>query len=197
MSGDLRWPAERAVEVWSVRKGETFTKRLHWGTAPLRHLSITAQPAKVPLRFTVTSHGIPDGWPVFVAGHANVSKSAVYDATVIDADTISIPVDGSSFGTYAGGAFVVAPTPVNLSGYIARMHIRATKNAADPPLLALSTASGITIDAAEKFIEISMTAAETAAFTVRRAYADLEMVSGDVVARIADVKLRFVEEVTR
>lgn len=22
MSGDLRWPAERAVEVWSVRKGE-------------------------------------------------------------------------------------------------------------------------------------------------------------------------------
>lgn len=206
---EVRWPEDRATYAWSVRKGETFISRLRWGIAPYQFSAITAISQPIPLRMTVPLHGLPDRWPVIVMGHPSIPSSRVRVAVVVDANTIELYtkappdstqpyliMDGSDFGAYTSGAFLVSPTPMNMSGYSARMHIKASKGDAAPLLALASGGQGITVDDADKFIEITITAAQSEAMAGRRAVADLEMVSGDVVSRIADIKFRFLDEST-
>jgi hypothetical protein len=68
--------------------------------------------------------------------------------------------------------------PMNLTGYTARMHVRLAVDAADPPLLEMSTANGrIAIVAAEGKIDVTLPASATADVTWSLGVYDLEVTS--------------------
>ena len=86
----------------------------------------------------------------------------------------------------------------DLTGYTARMQVRATSDAATS-LLELTTANGrITITEASGRLDLSVTAAVTAALTFREAVYDLEIISPTgVVERLIQGRARLSREVTR
>lgn len=93
---------------------------------------------------------------------------------------------------------------VNLTGYTARMHVRAQIEAPSPdvsPLIALTTTNGrITLGGALGTVTLSISAADTAALSAGTYYYDLEMVSGDspvVVTRLIQGTFVVDPEVTR
>lgn len=157
---EIKWPEERQTLIWTVRKGETFIERLRWGVAPFRYVAISAITQPIPLRMTVTDHQLPDRWPVIIVGHPSFSSAKVRSVTVVDANTVEFQIDGSALGAYAGGAFLVSPTPMNMSGYAARMDIKENKTDLVPLLSLASGGQGIIVDDNDKFIEISLTAAQ-------------------------------------
>jgi len=115
------------------------------------------------------------------------SGDKAYACTVIDADTIELngilPVDeqGREWPAYTSGGFLDYATPVDMTGYTARMAIRnkvggtllASADVADAPLNIIN----ITIDNAAKTILLEIQEPETAEITFKTAITDLEMVS--------------------
>lgn len=78
-------------------------------------------------------------------------------------------------------------TPFDLSGYTARMHVRARAGAPDPPLVELTTENGgLTIDGPNGTIDVVVSAAQTTALPVGRVVYDLLLVapSGDIIRLI-------------
>jgi hypothetical protein len=90
-----------------------------------------------------------------------------------------------------------AGTPVNLTGYSARMKVR-TSRSADGVYLALATSGqGITVDSVGE-IEITVPAVTTARIPSGRYYYDLEVVSSTgVVNRVVEGDFTVTGEVTR
>lgn len=92
------------------------------------------------------------------------------------------------------------PSPVNLTGYSARMQVRRKLSDPDPPLLELTTQNGgIAItNAAEGRFELFVSASDTAALSFRSGVYDLELVapSGDVI-RLFEGNAILSPEVTR
>ena len=88
-------------------------------------------------------------------------------------------------------------SPVNLTGYTARMQVRG-ELADDAVLLELTTENGgITLGGAAGTIDLHISAAATAAFTWEAGVYDLEMVSGDDVTRLVAGTVSVSPEVTR
>jgi hypothetical protein len=78
------------------------------------------------------------------------------------------------------------------------MQIRATVDAADPPLVSLVSPTDITIDDTAKTVTITITAVVTAAYTFSSGVYDLEMVSGaGVVTQLLSGNVTVLDEVTR
>ena len=182
-----------------IQKGKTFTLVVRWETEPIIRKAVTAISfATGAPRLTVVGHGIPDGWRAAIYGvkgpkelNAKNSppRSSDYQTlTVIDTNTIELnsvtPVDdnGSDWPAYVSGGFIQFYTPQSLSGYTARMDIKdkvggvvwASSEIADAP----KNIVGIVISDATKTITLTIPATDTAALTVKKGVADLEMVSG-------------------
>lgn len=88
-------------------------------------------------------------------------------------------------------------TPINLTGYTARMHVRTNIEDATP-ILELTTENGrITLGGALGTITLLVSAADTAALSAGSAVYDLELISGSVVKRIIEGSLVITREVTR
>lgn len=88
-------------------------------------------------------------------------------------------------------------TPVDLTGYSARMQIRRTKSN-ETALVSLTNANGITLGGTSGTIAISISAAVTEALTFRRAVYDLELVSPNgSVYRLLQGAVALSKEVTR
>lgn len=91
-----------------------------------------------------------------------------------------------------------AGTPVNLTGYTARMQIR--RKHSDPAvLLSLTTENGaITLGGSAGTINILATATGTASLPAKDSVYDLELVSGDAtVTRLIEGAVTITPEVTR
>ena len=94
-----------------------------------------------------------------------------------------------------------AVTAVDLTGFTARMHVRADIDAIDPPLITFTTENGrITLGGSAGTIQLDMTAVDTAALSSTDGVYDLELVdtggSGEVTRLIyGGVEVR--PEVTR
>lgn len=99
-------------------------------------------------------------------------------------------------------------TPVNLSGYQARMQIRETKDSstvicnlsssldADGTGLNLSGSAG-TLPLSSGSIGIYISAASSSGFNFDTAYYDLELVTGGTVTRLLQGSVKLDKEVTR
>jgi hypothetical protein len=89
-------------------------------------------------------------------------------------------------------------TPVNLTGYTARMQARPAPESADA-FMALTTANGgITLGGAAGTILVQMSAAQTAALPSGGGHYDLELVAADgTVTRLLMGRLYISQEITR
>lgn len=94
-----------------------------------------------------------------------------------------------------------AVTPVDLTGFTARMHVRSDIDAIDPPLIIFTTENGrITLGGSAGTIQLDMTATDTAALSFTTGVYDLELVDtgGDgKVTRIIYGGVEVRPEVTR
>jgi hypothetical protein len=88
-------------------------------------------------------------------------------------------------------------TPVNLTGYSARMQARESHEATTT-VISLASGSGITLGGALGTIALAMSAAATALLTAGKYVYDLELVSaGGEVTRLVEGTLIVTAEVTR
>lgn len=85
----------------------------------------------------------------------------------------------------------------DLTGFSARMQVRATIDTPTPAASLTSPAGGLTITAATGRIDALITAADTAAMTFSRAVYDLELVNGAEVERAFSGFVTLSREVTR
>lgn len=90
-------------------------------------------------------------------------------------------------------------SPINLTGYTARMHVRRTHYDNGTPLLTLTTENGgITLGGAAGTIALTVSATATSAVTAASGVYDLELVSaGGRVTRLLEGSVDFTPEVTR
>ncbi len=201
-----------------IQQGKTFSLVLRWETEPVISKPITAisLAAGAP-RLTVTAHGAPNGWRCAVtrvggmkqinAENYPLRDSDFRPATVIDANTIEFngvtPCDdsGKEWPAYTSGGFIQYNTPVDLTGYTARMEIKdkiggtvlASADSADTPLDILD----IAIDTTGKTITLTISATDTAEIAWKRGVYDLEMVSSSgVVTAILTGSVNVTREVT-
>ena len=201
-----------------ILQGKTFTLVLRWETEPVISKPITAisLAAGAP-RLTVPAHGAPNGWRCAVtrvggmkqinAENYPPSDTDFRPATVIDANTIEFngvtPCDdsGKEWPAYTSGGFIQYNTPVDLTGYTARMEIKdkiggtllASADSADTPLDILD----IAIDTTGKTITLTISATDTAEIAWKRGVYDLEMVSSSgVVTAILTGSVNVTREVT-
>ena len=193
--------------------GSTWGCVVRWGTTPIVRKPITNIDLSLGApRLSVSSHGLFEGWGVAVYGVKSPRQinavnnppegSDYHSATVIDTGTIELndvtPVDenGQEWPAYTSGGFIQYDTPVDLTGYTARMSIKDKIGGA--VLHSLTTENGgIVIDPAAKTILLSIPAATTEDFTWSRGVYDLEMVSSaGKVTRIISGRIALSREVT-
>jgi len=87
--------------------------------------------------------------------------------------------------------------PVNNTGYLARMQVRATASSASTLLSLTSTDGDIVLGGADGTITITASATATAAIAAGCYVYDLEMVSGATIYRILQGDFTVDAEVTR
>lgn len=193
-------------------QGKTFALVLRWETEPCVYRPITAIQQTAPVRLTVTGHGAPDGWRCGVSNvkgmteinaEANALREKDFNpVTVIDANTLEInSINAAGFKPYVSGGILQYNTPVDLTGYVARMKIKdkvggtvlASTEAGDAPLDILS----IALDTAKSTITLTISATATAALLWSKGVYELEMVSSTgVVTAILTGKVTVAKEVT-
>jgi hypothetical protein len=184
-------------------QGKTFSDVLRWEQPVITYKPITAIAQTAPVRITVPTHGVPSGWRVAITGvkgmaelnaEANAVKPSDYhSATVIDADTLELnDINAASFKPYVSGGILQYNTPVDLTGYTARMSIK------DKVGGTLLLTPALSIDTAAKTITRSIDAVTTAAIAWKSGVYDLEMVAagGQVYALIPTSKVTVTREVT-
>lgn len=195
-----------------VQQGKTFSLVVRWESDPVVYKAITAISQTAPVRLTVAGHGMPDGWNGAVTNvkgmteinaEANKVRDSDYNpVTVIDADTIEInAINAAGFKAYVSGGYIQYNTPVDLTGFVARMSVKdkvggtvlASTEAAHSPLDVIT----ITVDVTPKTITLTIEATDTAALTWKSGVYDLEMVSPTgVVTAILSGKVSVSREVT-
>lgn len=196
----------------TIRKGATFSQVLRWESLPLVYKAITAITKAGPAAITAAGHGLKEGWRATVSNAGGMRQinaknwppraTDFHKITYVDANTVKFnDVDSSDYTTYTNGGYLVYYTPVSLSGYTARLMVRATPESTGTPLVSLTSPSGgIVVDDTAKTITITIAASVTAAYTFLTGVYDLELVSGDatpVVTRLLSGSVTVLEEVTR
>ena len=202
----------------TIKQGKTFAFVLRWETEPIVRKAITGVSFALGApRITAVGHGALDGWrcafygikgPKQLNAENNPPRAEDYHAaTVLDADTVELneinPYDeqGNEWPAYVSGGFLQYNTPMDLTGYTARMKIKnkvggtllASSDAADAPLDVID----IAIDNTAKTITLTVAATETDDFTWTRGVYDLEMVSGaGVVTALISGRVSISKEVT-
>lgn len=171
---------------FNIIQGSTFSEKIRWETTPFVYKPITAIEKTAPARITVAAHGLPDGWRaaiVSVKGMIEINAPTppkdkyFLETTFIDSNTIEInSVNASEYHTYTSGGYVQYYTPKDLTGYTARMTVR--NRVGGTALVTLTTANnGIVIDLTDKFIELVITATDSAGYSWTKGVYDLELVS--------------------
>lgn len=187
-----------------VYQGSTFNQVLRLESPTKTYKAITAITKDAPLVVTSTAHGVPTGWRFRVTNvvgmkEVNLATDVYYTATDTTANTLTVnAINSIDYTTYVSGGVVEYNTPLDLTGYTARMHVRG-KLEDTIILVTLTTENGgIAIDNVLRTITITMTATATAALTFSTAVYSLEIISsGGVVSSPVAGVLTLIKEVTR
>jgi hypothetical protein len=192
----------------TIRQGETFQRIIRWEMPPFVYKPITGITKAAPAVVTCPAHGLVNGWRVAVvsvngmdeinAEHTPPRDTEMVQVTFVDSNTVSLnKVNSAKFSTYASGGYLQFYTPVDLTGYTARMGIK--DRIGGTLLLTLSTGADtrIAIDPTAKTITVTISAADAAAIAWRKGVYDLEMVSAaGVVTTIFSGNVTVIPEVT-
>jgi hypothetical protein len=192
----------------TILQGATFMSVLQWFSADAVHKIISGVAVGLPTLVTATAHGLTGTgrlpvWITNVKGPYALNTDGYRGnkprwATVVDPNTLAIDLDtGSSPAWQSGGVLTYYPA-VDLTGYTARMQIRASV-AATNTLLELTTENGgIVLDPTTGKVTLTATAVQTAAMTFTSGVYDLELVDATgAVTRLAEGSVAVSREVTR
>jgi len=190
-----------------IQQGKTFSQVVRWETSPIIYKAITGITKTAPALVTAVGHGVPDGWRVAIVSVVGMTQinakndppkqSDYHQARVIDANTIELnDINAAGYSAYVSGGYVQYYTPVNLTGYTARMSIK--DKVGGTLLLSLTTENGrILIDTVAHTVTLTISAVDTASIAWSKGVYDLEMVSpGGVVSSLLAGAVSVKKEVT-
>jgi 3D (Asp-Asp-Asp) domain-containing protein len=173
-----------------ITRGKTFELVLLWQQRPFVYKPITGIVLAGSPVLEVVGHGIPDGWPVVISGvegctNINVKDSSKISprdyriATYVDDDHIELnEVNTTAFDPYLAGGYAQYLTPVDLTGYTARMKIKDAYGGTT--LLSLTTENFmIVVDVSANKTRVVIPAVDTEVLTLGTWVYDMEMVSPD------------------
>jgi hypothetical protein len=134
---------------FKVYQGSTFNEVLRWESSLKTYVPITGISNSAPLVVTAPNHNIVPEWRVKftnILGMTELNSSdTYYSATSVTTNTITInDVNSLGFKSYTSGGIIEYNTPINLTGFTARMQIRE-KITSDTVILELTTATVILI----------------------------------------------------
>lgn len=126
-----------------VIQGKTFAASFGWAQGKFVWGVITAVGKTAPVSLTVEGHGLKDDWPFWISGlkkpaclnnwsdpcgrGGDPEVGEPYMAEVADEDTLVInDINGLDFDTYAGGGVIRYYARADITGYEARMQVRAS-----------------------------------------------------------------------
>jgi hypothetical protein len=188
---------------FKLYQGSTFSEVLRWESSLKTYVPITGISKSAPIVITAPAHGVPVEWRVKftnILGMTELnSNDAYYQATSVTSDTITInEINSLGFKSYTSGGVVEYNTPINLTGFTARMQVRS-KIDSTTVIVELTTENGyIVIDNTTKTITLNIPATVTAAFTFATAVYSLEILSGGgKVTPFCEGTITLVKEVTR
>ena len=180
-----------------VQQGDTFQRIIRWETPPFIYKAITGISNAAPMVVTAVGHGLTSGWRVAVvsvlgmrqanAKHTPPRTSEFKRVTVADVDNVSFnDVNSAEYDAYTSGGYLQFYTPVDLTGYTARMTIK--DRTGGEILLTLTSGAPdnrLVIDVAARTITLTITATDTAPLAFTKGVYDLEMASpSGVVAKL-------------
>jgi hypothetical protein len=188
---------------FKIYQGSTFNEIIRWETLLKTYVTITGITKAAPVVITATAHGIPVEWRVKlgnIVGMTELNSSETYhQVTSTTTDTITLnAVNTLAYKSYVSGGVLEYNTPVNLSGYTARMQIHNKVDSTSSIIELTTENSGIILDNINKTILLKMSASDTSAFNFINAVYSLELVSsaGQVTTLISG-NVTLVKEVTR
>lgn len=193
----------------TIIKGSTFSRVLRWESLPFVYTPIAAISRAAPAVVTAAGHGLVTGWRAAILSAGGMrqinAKSApptardFHKVTFVSSSQVNFnDIDSSEFTTYTSGGFLCSYTPVSLTGFTARMKIRATATGT-AALASLVSPTEIVLDNTNHTITITIPAADTAAYTFSTGVYDLELASGDavpVVTKLLSGNITVLDEVT-
>jgi len=189
-----------------IQKGKTFERVIRWESQPFIYVPITGVQLKAPVEIIAPTHNIPDGWRVIVVSVKGTTELNTIKppkakdfkrVTVLGPDLVALnTVNASEFSEYIEGGYLQHYTPVDITGFIARMMIK--DRVGGTILHGMSSTSGeITLDAVLKTITLTIPALTTQIFPWTKGVYDLEMESpAGVVTAILSGEVEATEEVT-
>lgn len=195
-------------------RGISYDATIRWEGTEITYKPITGIAQAAPVAITCNGHGVPSGWRVAISavkGMTDINskntppkESDYHKATVSSANLITLnDVNAAEFSAYKSGGYLQYNTPIDMTGFTARMQIRASLNATD--IIDTFTTedvrlpdTGIVIDNVNKTITIKIEASVTEAYTFNTAVFSLEAISTDgVVSRIIAGDVTSTKDVTR
>jgi hypothetical protein len=193
-------PAKISFKIY---QGSTFSEVLRWESSVKTYIPITGISKSAPLVITAPNHNVPKEWRVKftnILGMVELnSNDTYYQATSVTSDTITInDINSLGFKPYVSGGIVEYNTPIDLTGFTARMQLRSSLTS--PIVLEeLTSENGkINISNINKTITLSIPASTTAAYNFSSAVYSLELISsGGQVTPFCSGSFSLVKEVTR
>lgn len=187
---------------FKMYQGSTFQEVLRWESSTINYAPITGITQAAPCVISSVGHGIPAGWRfqiTNVVGMTDINSTTYQIASSVTADTVTLnTVNSLGYKAYTSGGVMSYNTPVDLTGYTARMQIRA-KITDTLPIDEYTTVNGkIQVDTVGKSIIILVDATTTAAYTFSSGVYSLEMISPTgVVTQLTAGTITLIKEVTR
>jgi hypothetical protein len=188
----------------TIAMGKTLVKTLRWEAPPIIYRPITGITQSAPVTITCPTHGVPTGWRVAVVsvkGMTDINAENTppkakdyHKASAVDGDTLTInDINSSGYKAYTTGGYVQYNTPVDMTGFTARMQIKDRVGGT----VLLDVSPYIALDNSEKKITITIPAAITEAITFTKGVYDLEMASpAGVVTELLSGSVVVTKEVT-
>ena len=158
---------------YKIYQGSTFKEVFRWESQTKQYANISAITKAAPCVITTTAnHTIPTGWRVRVNGVVGMkeinmtAEDSYYIVTTAGSNTITLnQVNSAGYTTYTSGGVVEWNTPVPLTGFTAKMQIRETVDSSTVIAELTHLNGGITIDAANYTVTVTLTSTQTSAFT--------------------------------
>lgn len=186
-----------------VIQGTTLNKVLRLMQPGRVYKEISAIAAAAPVLITVPGHGLPGTWPVWFRGVAGLNginrepdSTRPWMAEVVDVDTLRINAIDATGQKGQGGRLIYLP-PVDLTGVIGRLQVRAAVGSSEVLLELNTTNGGLVIDGLG-LLRIHLSATQSAALAWKSGVYDLELTFSDgTVTRFAEGDVVVSQEVTR
>jgi hypothetical protein len=188
---------------FKLYQGSTFNETLRWESSVKSYKTITGITKSAPVVVTSPNHGIPLEWRVRftnILGMTDLNNAETYyRVTSTTTNTVTISdINSLGYKDYISGGVIEYMTPIDLTGFTARMQIRGTIN--DSAIIKeLTTGNGgIVLNNTTKTIVLSIPADITAAYTWNSAVYGLEMTSaGGQVTPLCYGTITLVKDVIR